>query len=450
MTDAAAPPLLPATGGGGGEGRIGVRLVTGFLGSGKTTLLNAVLTQEHGLGRIGVIENEYGAVGVDGGIIADKVGVDETPVIELSNGCLCCEVRGDLKRALLRMAAQRPRVDCILLEASGVADPGPIVQTLLGDKDVAAVCELRGVITVVDALHFTRQLRCAEHPQLRPQIAFADLLILNKADLVDPTRLAEAREAVRRMNTHASIVTATMCAVDLQTVLRTEWFDKPEATAAATVTSGEGEEEVAAAQGEKSAEGVLQHRAALNSVETLSIALDEGVLMNVAAVELWLSDLVYRHGEKLYRYKGTMAVKGCEGRKYLFQGVHRIFGGEPLSKSGWTEECPPRCQMVFIGKGLADLDLRAGLEGCVAPSKLRFALAETVECATPCGWQEGEVTGHWKDGCPYLVQIFSRVPNVPGRKVMAPVDSDTFIRAPVAGTEGRGGGEPDAKRLCTG
>ena len=386
--------------------RIPVRILTGFLGCGKTTLLNAILTKEHGLGRVGVIENEYGEVSIDGRVVAAKKLTDENPVIEVSNGCLCCAVRGDLKRALLQMADQVPPVDSILLESSGVADPGPIIQTLIGDSDVASRCSLAGVVTVVDAKQFPLQMDSVHHPQVRPQIAFADLIVLNKIDLVYPSDVVTTTKLISTMNPSAEVIPAVSCEVPLEKVVSAKWFETDKPDASNTDTKA--------------------HQEALNAVKTLSINLPDAV-MNLSAVELWLSDLVDRKGENMFRYKGIMPIRGHEEMQYLFQGVHQIFGGELLRGSGWG---PPEkgCLMVFIGTELDEAELRAGLEGCLATDALRFEIGSRVECSTPAGWQDGTVTDTWKEGSPYLVVIDSRIPNVPGRKVYAPVDSDVFIR----------------------
>eukprot|EP01061_Rhynchopus_euleeides_P007962 TRINITY_DN17025_c0_g1_i1.p1 TRINITY_DN17025_c0_g1~~TRINITY_DN17025_c0_g1_i1.p1 ORF type:complete len:418 (+),score=150.34 TRINITY_DN17025_c0_g1_i1:46-1299(+) len=399
-----------------GAPRIPVRLLTGFLGCGKTTLLNEILTAQHGLGRVGVIENEYGSVGVDSRIVSAKSVTEGSPIIEVSNGCLCCAVRGDLKRALLDMAAQQPPVDSILLEASGVADPGPVVQTLLGDSDVASRCSLAGVVTVVDAKQFLSQLESPHHPQIRAQVAFADLIILNKTDLVYPTEALNAEKRLKEMNPVAAVHPAVSCKIPLKDVLGAKWFDNGKAL-----------------QGQASGEEA--HAAALNAVQTVSVKLP-GAVMNLAAVELWLSHLVQEKGETLFRYKGLMPIRGYEQQQYLFQGVHQIFGGELLEGSSWegadAAGNPAKvrgCEMVFIGTGLDEGGLKEGLAACVAPATLRFEVGDAVSCATAAGWQDASVAALWQDGCPYLLVVDSKIPNIPGRKVMAPLDSDTYVKA---------------------
>ena len=195
-----------------------VTILTGFLGSGKTTLLNRILGEQHGL-RIAVIENEYGEIGIDQGLVIDA----DEEVFEMSNGCICCTVRGDLIRILGGLAKRRDRFDYVLVETTGLADPGPVAQTFFMDEDVREHYALDGIVTLVDAHHLERQLghgrECAE------QIAFADVLVLNKTDLVDAAALPALETRLRSMNALARIHRARHADLPIERVLNLSAFD---------------------------------------------------------------------------------------------------------------------------------------------------------------------------------------------------------------------------------
>ena len=198
--------------------KVPVTILTGFLGSGKTTLLNRILTEEHGK-RIAVIENEYGEIGIDQGLV---INADEE-VFEMSNGCICCTVRGDLIRVLNNLNKRRDKFDYVLVETTGLADPGPVAQTFFMDDELRAEYALDGIVTLVDAAHIEQQLGRSD--ESTEQIAFADVLVLNKTDLVNNEALDGLEARLRDMNRMARVVRSEMANVSVDTVLNLSAFD---------------------------------------------------------------------------------------------------------------------------------------------------------------------------------------------------------------------------------
>src|ERR1700754_1253265 len=202
-------------------GRIPVTVLTGFLGSGKTTLLNRILTENHGQ-RIAVIENEFGEIGVDQELVINA----EEEIFEMNNGCICCTVRGDLIRILGNLMTRRDKFDRIVLETTGLANPGPVAQTFFVDAAMRDKFVLDGIVTMVDARHFDQQIINSD--ETTTQVAFADVIVLNKADLVSPEELNALEQRIRGMNALARIVRADpaeRARVPMQAVLGIGGFD---------------------------------------------------------------------------------------------------------------------------------------------------------------------------------------------------------------------------------
>ena len=202
--------------------KVPVTILTGFLGSGKTTLLNRILTEEHGK-RIAVIENEFGEVGIDQGLV---INADEE-VFEMSNGCICCTVRGDLIRVLGNLMKRRDKFDYVLVETTGLADPGPVAQTFFMDDEIKDEFSLDGIVTLVDAAHIDQQLGRSDESS--EQVAFADVLVLNKSDLVSDESLDQLESRLREMNRMAKILRTERGNVPVDTVLNLSAFDLDQA-----------------------------------------------------------------------------------------------------------------------------------------------------------------------------------------------------------------------------
>lgn len=198
--------------------KVPVTILTGFLGSGKTTLLNRILSEEHGK-RIAVIENEYGEVGIDQALV---INADEE-IFEMSNGCICCTVRGDLIRVLGNLMKRRDKFDYVLVETTGLADPGPVAQTFFMDDEIRAEFALDGIVTLVDAAHIEQQLGRSD--ESTEQVAFADVLVLNKTDLVGTDGLDKIETRLREMNRMARVVRSEKANVPVDTVLNLSAFD---------------------------------------------------------------------------------------------------------------------------------------------------------------------------------------------------------------------------------
>jgi G3E family GTPase len=340
--------------------QIPVTVLTGYLGAGKTTLLNRILSEDHGR-RYAVIVNEFGEIGIDNDLI---VGADEE-VFEMNNGCVCCTVRGDLIRVLQGLMKRQASVgkgfDAIIIETTGLADPGPVAQTFFVDEDVKARTRLDSVTTMVDAKHIFARL--SDSREAREQIAFADQIILNKTDLVaeDDLKMIEAR--LRRLNPLAPIHRAQRAEVPLSAILGRGGFDlerivelEPHFLAPAHGEPGHVHD---AHCGEDHRHGHdHQHD---DDIRGVSLSLDRPVDSN--KVTRWLNDLLAEQGPNILRAKGILDVRG-EDRRLVFQAVHMILEGD--LQRPWREDETRSSRMVFIGRDLDDAKLKAGFEACAA------------------------------------------------------------------------------------
>jgi G3E family GTPase len=343
--------LIPAT------------ILTGFLGAGKTTLLNRILKEPHGF-RIAVIENEFGEENIDNEILVQE---SNEQIVEMSNGCVCCTVRGDLIAALSTLAQKRNagelQFDRVVIETTGLANPGPVAQTFFMDDEVAMHYLLDAVVTVVDARHAMQQLD--EHEEAQRQAGFADKLLLSKTDLVDTAQTEALVARLRRINPRAPVSKVHFGEVAISEVLDLRGFnlnDKLDIDPDFLSAEDHDHAHDHDCDDHCGHDHAHDHHHAHHSDEVAAFVYRSDRPFDTARLDEFLGRLVQVFGPRMLRYKGVIWMEGAD-RKVVFQGVHQMMGSD--IGGPWAEGEKRGSKMVFIGKNLPKETFITGLDQCL-------------------------------------------------------------------------------------
>jgi G3E family GTPase len=338
--------------------KIPVTVLTGYLGAGKTTLLNRILSEPHGK-KFAVIVNEFGEIGIDNDLV---VNADEE-VFEMNNGCICCTVRGDLVRIIDGLMRRKGKFDAIIVETTGLADPAPVAQTFFMDEAVGSKTKLDAVVTVADAKWLADRLKDA--PEAKNQIAFADVILINKTDLVAPEELRELEARIRGLNPYARLHRTERAKIDINEVLGRNAFDLDRIL----------EIEPSFLDDEHHHDhnhhqhGHDHHHHHGNGLkhyhdeDMQSVSLKTDKPLNPDKFFPWIQDLVAKDGPNILRCKGILSFKD-DPERFVFQGVHMILDGD--HQRAWRADEKRDSRIVFIGRNLPEDRIRQGFESCIA------------------------------------------------------------------------------------
>ncbi len=336
--------------------KIPVTVLTGYLGAGKTTLLNRILSEPHGK-KYAVIVNEFGEIGIDNDLI---INADEE-VFEMNNGCICCTVRGDLIRIIEGLMRRKGKFDAIIVETTGLADPAPVAQTFFVDEEVGAKTKLDAVVTVADAKWLKDRLKDA--PEAKNQIAFADVILLNKTDLVSADELADVEARIRGINPYAKLHKTQRSQIALEEVLGRNAFDLDRILEIEPtfLEEGDGHHHHDHDHGghHHHDHGGLKH---YHDEDMQSLSLKSEKPMNPEKFLPWVQDLVATEGQKILRSKGIIAFRDDPDR-FVFQGVHMMLEGD--HQRAWQDGEKRESRLVFIGRNLPEKKIREGFAACV-------------------------------------------------------------------------------------
>jgi G3E family GTPase len=340
------------------KGLIPVTILTGFLGSGKTTLLKRILTEAHGQ-KIAVIENEFGEEDIDTEIL---VADTEEQIIQMNNGCVCCTIREDLRTTLSDLAAKRRKgelkFDRVVIETTGLADPGPVAQTFFMDDEIAESYLLDSILTLVDAVHADEQLNTRQ--EARRQIGFADQIFISKADLVEPAVVAALSHRIKHMNPRAPQQQAHFGEVTLAKVFDLRGFNL---NAKLEIDPDFLTIEAPHDHDHEHGEHCDHPHHHVHDDDVKSFVFKSDKPFNPAKLEDFLGAIVQVYGPKMLRYKGVLYMKGTD-KRVIFQGVHQLMGSDLGPK--WMPGEKKSSKMVFIGIDLPKEILLQGMEGCLA------------------------------------------------------------------------------------
>ncbi len=339
--------------------KIPVTVLTGYLGAGKTTLLNRILSEPHGK-KFAVIVNEFGEIGIDNDLV---VNADEE-VFEMNNGCICCTVRGDLVRIIEGLMRRKGKFDAIIVETTGLADPAPVAQTFFMDENVGAKTKLDAVVTVADAKWLKDRLKDA--PEAKNQIAFADVILINKTDLVSPEELREIEARIRAINPYATLHRTERSQIAIGEVLGRNAFDldrildiEPKFLEAQKEHDHDHDHHGHDHHHHGEGHGLKHYHD--EDMQSLSLASDRP--LNPDKFFPWVQDLVAKEGPNILRCKGILSFKD-DPERFVFQGVHMILDGD--HQRPWKEGEARTSRIVFIGRNLPEEAIRKGFESCVA------------------------------------------------------------------------------------
>jgi|SRR5947207_421290 len=337
--------------------KVPVTVLTGYLGAGKTTLLNRILSEPHGQ-KFAVIVNEFGEIGIDNDLV---VGADEE-VFEMNNGCVCCTVRGDLVRIIDGLMRRKGKFDAIIVETTGLADPAPVAQTFFVDEAVGGKTRLDAVVTVADAKWLKDRLRDA--PEAKNQVAFADVILINKTDLVSAEELREVEMRIRAINPYAKIHRTERCAIPIPEVLGRNAFDLDRILdvepAFLEHDGGDHDHDHHHAHADDHPHHGLKH---YHDEDVQSVALKTDKPLDPDKFFPWVQDLVAKEGPSILRSKGILAFKDDPDR-FVFQGVHMILDGD--HQRAWAADEARESRIVFIGRNLPEEMIRKGFASCAA------------------------------------------------------------------------------------
>lgn len=407
-------------------GKIPVTILTGYLGSGKTTFVNYLLKGNHGK-KLAIIENEFGEVSIDDALVMQT----KDEVIEMLNGCICCTVRDDLIVALKNLySTRRDQFDAIVIETTGLADPAPVAQTFFVDEVIRELFQLDAIVTFVDAKHAMEHLN-EEKPdgvenEAVEQIAFADVLVINKTDLVSPEEVVTLRTKLQGINVAAKVYESVLSRIPVDQVIGINAFDLKKT--------------LALDESFLDTEGEHKHDKTVSSV---GIVIEGEFFPD--KIQSWLSKLLQTKGADIFRSKGVFAIVD-EDDKYVFQGVHMLCTIGSTQELGmdhqkWQEGEKRMCKFCFIGRNLNRKELCDELESClfrgvypdpgpVPTKKLRFPVGASV-LVNVGDWKEAVVTQHyyrerlWETGqyAPYQAEL-----KEDSALIYVPRDHSAYIR----------------------